>query len=237
MIEPEAPAPQTTQPVQSRLGRTMSRDFARDMFVSGILPWISVFVLQHYGVTIVRALAISTIFPIADGAYSLIRRHRLDGIGTINICFLLASIVVTFISGDVHVLLLKGAVLTGVFSLVCLGSLLAPKPLMFFLGRQMSTRDDPVLLARWNARWEFPQFRNIIRLITAVWGIGYALEVVGRVITAYTLPPLTVIALAPFITYGVLALLIVWTIAYSNAMERKYEGAGNVTAAAGTDSP
>jgi hypothetical protein len=186
----------------------MSLDFARDMFVSGILPWISVFVLQHYGVTIVRALAISTIFPIADGAYSLLRRHRLDGVGTINICFLLASIVLTFVSGDVHILLLKGAALTGVFSLVCLGSLLAPKPLMFFLGRQMSTRDDPVLL-----------------------------EVVVRVTTAYTLPPLTVIALAPFITYGVLALLIVWTIAYSNAMERKYEGAGEVTAAAGTGSP
>jgi hypothetical protein len=202
-----------------------------------VLPWISVFVLQHYGVPIVRALAISTIFPLTDGTYSLVRRHRLDAIGAINLGFLLASIAATFLTGDVHFLLLKGAVLTGVFSLICLGSLFAPKPLMFYTGRQLSTRDDPVLEAQWNARWELPRFRRIIRLITAVWGIGYMLEVVARVITAYTLPPLTVIGIAPILTYGTLGALMTWTIAYSSAMRRKYAAYDSVPETATEASP
>jgi hypothetical protein len=222
MTEPTPERVQAVHAEDKRITRGMSRDFLRDIFVSGVLPWISVFVLQHYGVPIVRALAISTIFPLTDGTYSLVRRHRLDAIGAINLGFLLASIAATFLTGDVHFLLLKGAVLTGVFSLICLGSLFAPKPLMFYTGRQLSTRDDPVLEAQWNARWELPRFRRIIRLITAVWGIGYMLEVVARVITAYTLPPLTVIGIAPILTYGTLGALMTWTIAYSSAMRRKY---------------
>ena len=222
MTEPTPERRQAVEAETKRIGRGMSRDFIRDIFISGVLPWISVFVLQHYGVPIVRALAISTIFPLADGAYSLLRHHRLDAIGAINLGFLLASIGATFLTGDVHFLLLKGAFLTGIFSLICLGSLLAPKPLMFYLGRQVSTRDDPVAEAEWNARWELPRFRRIMRLITAVWGIGYMLEVVARVITAYTLPPLTVIGIAPILTYGTLGALMTWTIAYSSAMRRKY---------------
>jgi tryptophan-rich sensory protein len=180
-----------------RFSRSMLRGFGRDMFVSGILPWIAVLVLERYGVPLVSALALSTIFPVVDGTVSLVRKHRLDAIGLVNLSFIIGSI-------------------------VALGSLLAPKPLMFFLGRQFSTGDDKALIAEWNARWDRPQFRTIIRIITAVWGVGYAIEVIARVTAAYTLPPLVVLATAPFITYGVLALLIAWTIAYSSAMRQKY---------------
>jgi hypothetical protein len=222
IIEPTPEQLAAVEAETQRWGRGMSTGFIRDVVVSGVLPWVAVFVLQHYGVPIVKALLIATIFPLVDGAYSLLKRHRLDAIGAVNLGFLLASIGVTFWTGDVHLLLLKGAAITGAFSLLCLGSLLAPKPLMFFLGRQLSTRDDPVLLAEWNARWARPRFRTIMRLITAVWGVGYMLEVVARVITAYTLPPLTVLGIAPVITYGTLGVLMAWTITYSKAMRRKY---------------
>ncbi len=205
-----------------RFSRSMLRGFGRDMFVSGILPWIAVLVLERYGVPLVPALALSTIFPIVDGTISLVRKHRLDAIGLVNLSFIAGSIGIALWTGDVHVALLKGAVLTAAFSLVCLGSLLAPKPLMFFLGRQFSTGDDTALIAEWNARWDRPQFRTIIRIITAVWGVGYAIEVIARVTAAYTLPPIVVLATAPIISYGVLAILIAWTIAYSSAMRRKY---------------
>jgi len=205
-----------------RLSHRMVRGFARDMFVSGMLPWIAVLVLERYGVPLVPALALSTIFPIVDGTVSLVRKHRLDAIGAVNLSFIIGSIAVTFWTGDAHVALLKGAVLTAAFSVVCLGSLLAPKPLMFFLGRQFSAGDDAALIAEWNARWDRPQFRTTLRIITAVWGAGYALEVIARVTVAYTLPPLVVMATAPAITYGALALLIAWTIAYSSAIRRKY---------------
>ena len=200
----------------------MSRDFVRDIAVSGILPWVSVFVLQRAGVSLIVALGVSTTFPLADGIITFVRKRAIDAIGMVNIGFLLASMAFTFLTGNVHIVMLKGAFLTGAFSLLCLGSLLAPKPLLYYFGRQTTTRGDPVLMARWDANWELPGFRRVLRLMTVVWGIGLAFEVIVRVITVYRLPPLTALALAPFITYGTLGALMAWTIAYRAAMIRKY---------------
>jgi hypothetical protein len=105
--------------IRSRL----SGGFVRDMLVSGVLPWVCVMVLQRLHVPLVQALAVSTIFPIADGVYSLVRERRIDAIGIVNLCFLGGSIALTLWTGDVHVALLKGIALTGIFSLVCLGRL------------------------------------------------------------------------------------------------------------------
>jgi hypothetical protein len=207
-----------------RMSRGMSLGFVRDLVISGVLPWVCVYLLGRAGMSLVTALWLSTLIPVVDGAITFARKRRLSIIGIINLAFLLASIALAFLSGDYHILLLKGALLTGVFSLLCLGSLLAPKPLMFFVGRQVSTGDDPVRVAEWNARWELPRFRNIMRLITAVWGIGYLIEVAARISITYTLPELTVLALNPVITYGILGLLMAWTILYAGAMRRKYAG-------------
>jgi hypothetical protein len=206
--------------------------FSRDLFVSGALPWIAVVVLQRYGVALVPALAISALFPLVDGLVTFARARRLDAIGAVNLGFIVASIAMTLWSGDVHVALLKGAVLTGTFSLICFGSLLAPKPLMFFLGRQFSTHGDPALVAAWNVRWQFPRFRRVMRIMTAVWGLGYALEVIARAIVAYAVSPVVAVGTAPVISYGVLGLLIAWTVSYGSAMRRKYVAAAAAPAAA-----
>jgi hypothetical protein len=200
----------------------MSASFVRDILVSGVFPWVAVLVLQHYGVGLIPALAISTIFPVVDGIVSFARNRRLDALGIVNLVFILGSIAVAFWSGDAHVALLKGAVVTGIFGLVCLGSLAVPKPLMFFLGRQFSTRNDPVLVAAWNDRWQYPSFRRVMRIMTAVWGVAYLVEVAARTIAAYTLPPAVALGTAPIITYGILGTLIAWTVAYGSAMQRKY---------------
>jgi hypothetical protein len=235
MIEPPPDHLAEANAETRRMSRGMSLSFVRDLVVSGILPWLCVYLLGRNGVPLVTALWIATLIPIADGTFSFVVKHRLSIIGIINLAFLLASIALAFVSGDYHLLLLKGALLTGVFSLLCLGSLLTPKPLMFYIGRQVSTGDDPVRVAEWNARWELPRFRNIIRLITVVWGIGYLFEVAARIVITYTLPLLTVVALNPVITYGMLGLLMTWTILYGGAMRRKYAAAA--TPAAGIDRP
>ena len=211
----------------------MRRDFVADVIVSGVLPWLCVFALQRAGVGLLVAMAIATIFPVARGIISLVRKHRLDAIGTVSITFLLASIGVTFLTGDIHFTLLRGVVGTGAFSLVCIGSLAAPRPLMFYLGRQTVTRGDPVAEADWNARWQFAGFRRVMRIITLVWGIAFAFEVTARVVIAYSLAPLVTLGLSPVITYGTLAALFGWTFAYGNAARRRY--AGSSAAATGVN--
>jgi hypothetical protein len=204
------------------LRRVVTPAFATDVIVSAVLPWVAVLVLGRAGVPVLTALAIATVFPLARGAVSLLRRHRVDAIGAINLAFLAGSIAVSFLTNDVHFVLLRGVLVTSAFSLLCLGSLAAPRPLMFLLARQLATRDDPAAEAAFNARWERPPFRRAMRTITLVWGAAWALEVVARVLVAYRLPTLAALAVAPALTYGTLVLLVAWTIGYSAAQRRKH---------------
>jgi hypothetical protein len=202
--------------------RALTRDLGADIVISAVLPWVTVLALARAGVPLVTAFAIAAIFPLVRGIVSLLRRHRLDAIGAINLAFLAASIAVTFVTGDVHFVLLRGVLATGGFGLLCLGSLFARRPLMFYLARQLLGRGDPEAEAAFDARWQFRPFRRAMRLITFGWGAAFAVEVVLRVIVAYRLTPVQALAAAPFITYGTLALLIAWTVAYSSAVRRKY---------------
>ncbi|HEY0798844.1 MAG TPA: VC0807 family protein [Candidatus Baltobacteraceae bacterium] len=197
-----------------RFGSTMWRRFARDLAVFGLLPWLLVFILRSNHVSVRTALLTAALVSLGFNLFALARRRSIDIIGIINLTFLLASIALTHLTGDVHVMLLKGAVMTGCFSALCLGSLLTPRPLMFYIGRQYWTSGDPARLAQWNARSGHPRFRQVTRFMTLVWGLGYLAEVVARVIMAYTLAPYTVALLAPIVTYGVLAALMFWTIGF-----------------------
>jgi hypothetical protein len=214
---------EATQTSHQRMAQGMWRSFVRDLAISGGLPWLMVYVLRQFHVELVTALAVSTIVPLGRVIASVVRTRRLDAISLLNLGFLLASIVATLLVKDVHFALIKGVAVTAAFSLLCFGSLLAPRPLMFYLGRQVSTHNDPVLITQWNNRWHYARpFRTGLRLITVAWGLGYLIEVVARVIAAYTLPPMAAITVAPILTYGMLALLMAGTIAYSGAMRRKH---------------
>ena len=55
---------------------------------------------------------------------------------------------------------------TGLFGLVCLLSLRARRPLMYFIGRALSAGDDPVKVAAYEELWEMPTAPRTFRLIT-----------------------------------------------------------------------
>jgi hypothetical protein len=73
-------------------------------------------------------------------------------------------------SGSVFFALIKDSFLTATFGVLCLGSLLVDRPLMFYINRQFVAGDDPVRLEWWNGLWQYPRFRAAQRLVTAVWG-------------------------------------------------------------------
>lgn len=57
----------------------------------------------------------------------------------------------SLISGSVFFALIKESFLTATFGFICLGSLMAERPLMFYINRQFVAGDDPARLEWWNA--------------------------------------------------------------------------------------
>lgn len=185
-----------------------------------VLPLITVNALQHQ-LGVVRALAIAAVFPALEVGVTALRRRRVDALGIIVLALIVVGVVASLVTGDVHFALAKESLGTGVFGLLCLGSFLMPRPLMYFIGRTFSTGNDPKLVAAWNDRWQYIEFRRVIRMLTAVWGIAYLLEAAARVAIAYALPVNVVIAASPTLALVVTAGLMIWTVRYSRAAERR----------------
>jgi hypothetical protein len=126
----------------------------------------------------------------------------------------LTSILAIFLGGDARLLIIRESFFTGALGLVCLLSLLMPRPLMFYVGRQMLAGNDVTKLANYNASWQNPYGRFVHRLITTVWGLAYVGEFIVRVILAYTLPPTEAFALGSTLLVVVTAGAFIWTFAY-----------------------
>ena len=79
------------------------------------------------------------------------RHRRLDIIAIFYLLGTLTSILAIFLGGDARLLVIRESFFTGALGLVCLTSLLLPRPLMFYVGRQMFAGDDAAKVANFNA--------------------------------------------------------------------------------------
>src|SRR6266478_471449 len=153
------------------------------------MPIVAFNVLTRYGVSTLWALVVGGFFPASNNLRVWAKSRRLESLGIIVMTFLVIGTAASLISGSVFVALIKESFLTATFGFICLGSLLAERPLMLYINRQFVAGDDPVRLEWWNGLWQYPNFRAAQRLVTAVWGIVYLVEALLRVGFALVLSP------------------------------------------------
>ncbi|CAM5524097.1 aldo/keto reductase [Streptomyces avidinii] len=121
---------------------------------------------------------------------------------------------------------------TGLFGLLCLATLFAPRPLMFYFGRKFATDGTPESTAWWNGLWQYEGFRTTMNRMTLVWGLAYVAEALVRVFLAYTLSTGTMVVVSPIMIYGVLGALGVWTAMYGKRSQAEGERRAAEAAAA-----
>jgi intracellular septation protein A len=185
------------------------------------MPIVAFNALTGYGVSKLWALAAGGLFPAINNLRSWIKSRRLEPLGIIVMAFLAIGTATSLISGSVFFALIKESFLTAAFGLICLGSLLLERPLMFYIIRQFVAGDDPARLAWWNGLWSDPGFRATLRFVTTAWGVAYLVEALVRVGFALVLSPAQVVTISPVMGYGVMILLISWTRRYMRAAKER----------------
>jgi intracellular septation protein A len=202
LTKPVAPAP---------VGQYRFAQMIPMLLVDVAIP-IAVFnLLAHYGVSTLWALAAGGLSPALNNIRIWMKSRRLEPLGIIVMSLLAVSTAASLISGSVFFALIKESFLTGVFGVICLASLFAKRPLLFYIVRQFVAGDDPERIAWWNGLWQYADFRRATRFVTAVWGIAYVAEALVRVVFAMTLTPAQVVTISPIMAFGILFLLIAWT--------------------------
>jgi hypothetical protein len=201
--------------------RPRVRSLVPSLLVNAVAPYVAYQVLTARGVDPLQALQTSAIFPIVGIARGYVRTHRLDIIGLVSLVFIVIGVAASLISGDARFILIRESLLTGVFGLVCLLTLLMPRPLMFYFGRQFISGGDPARAAAFEDRWRYPFFRAVNRTITVVWGVALLLEAALRVGLSFVLPIPVFLLVSPILALGVTVALISWTMAYARRSARR----------------
>jgi hypothetical protein len=178
------------------------------------------------------ALGVAAVFPLGTNAAELLRARRLNIIGILALLGILVSLAALLLGGDPRVLLIRESFLTGALGIACFVSLLLPRPLMFYFGREFQGR-DPARLAQYDATYQIPAGRRVHRLITIVWGGAFTGEFTLRVIMVYTLPTAVVLGISPIIFGAVTIATLTWTFSYVRAAQRR--GRARLGATPGTD--
>ncbi len=196
-------------------------------------PLAAYSLLRSAGMTAVAALLLSGVFPALVVTIGAVRNRRLDVVGALVLAGIAVGAVLGLLSHSTRPLLVGGSAPTAVFAVACLGSLRARRPLMFSFALEFTGPDTAN--GREMARlWEYEGYRRVFRVITAVWGVGFLLEAVLRVVIVYRTSTGTALASSNVTPFLWAAILSAWTVAYGARQKKKGERMAAASTGPGT---
>jgi hypothetical protein len=196
-------------------------------------PLLAYHLLQSNGVATVPALVLSGVLPAIGVIIGIVRHRRVDAVGVLVLAGIVIGAILGLVSHNPKLVLDEGSVSTGVFGLICLGSLATDKPMMYRFALEFMGADTERGREFAGLR-QYQEFRRAFVVITVVWGAAYLIEAVARVIIVQETSAGTALAVSKVLPYAVAGVLIAWTIGYGRLQKRRGDriAAGYAAAAA-----
>lgn len=189
-----------------------------------VAPVITYNTLTDHGWSEFSALLVAGAWPVVDSAIHIAWHRKVDEFAVVTLVFMLVTAVVSLVGAhSARALLVKDSAITGLFGVLCLATLLAPRPLMFYFGRRFATDGTPQSTAWWNGMWQYEGFRRTLQTMTVVWGVVYLAEAAVRIALAYVCDTGTMASLSPVMIYTVLGGLVLWTSLYGKRSRQRGE--------------
>jgi intracellular septation protein A len=185
-------------------------------------PLVAYAVLRSAGLTTVTALLLSGVFPALGVAIAVISHRRLDVVGALVLAGIVVGTILGLVSHSARLVLAEGSVPTAVFGIACLGSLPTRRPLMFRFALEF-TGPDTAAGREMTRLWQYQGYRRVFRVITVVWGIGFLLEAVLRIVIVYNTSTGTALASSKAMPFVCGAILSAWTVGYGAHQKKKGE--------------
>jgi hypothetical protein len=118
------------------------------------------------------AMIVASLSCLPRQVYFLVRRRRLDGLGTAVIAGLVISILLALGTGDARVLAVKDTVWPLAAGVVTAASLLRGKPVSFYLFRPLLTQGQAANRPFWDEVWAGgASFRRCLRTLAVLWTV------------------------------------------------------------------
>lgn len=134
----------------------------------------------------------------------IVHKRRFDFWANMVLLGIGVGLIVTLVSNDPRLLLIRDSFFTTAFGLAFLLSLLFPKPLIYYT-RSFLHAHDPEQAQQYAMRWQMDRsWRIKMRAQTFIWGLGLLLEAAVRVPLVFILPAGQFLIISPFAQWGII---------------------------------
>jgi hypothetical protein len=162
-----------------------------------------------FGVSVVAALAWSSVVPAARTIYAVVRERELNALAALMLVVNVVGIGVSLATGDPRMMIAKESGVSSVIALAILVSVALRRPLMSAGLKPYMTKGSAQKIAAWDRLSAgSPRFRRMEGLFSAIWGVALLAECVARLIGAFTLPVSTMVWLSTVFTMSSIGLAI-----------------------------
>src|SRR6266571_5991046 len=215
---PDQPLPDQSGPMhgfQPATLRGLRASLLPDLIYTIVGPFV-VYRLLSPHIPATYALLLAGLLPAIRMMIGLVRHHRLNPLGVFSLLAIVLNIFSGLVLKDTRLQLASGSLVTGVYGILMLASLLTPKPLILRLAESALVGNDPAQRERFRTRLQqSSSFRSFFTFITAMWGGGLLLELVVRMILVYTLTVDQFLAASSILGYGFLGVLLLLTFLFA----------------------
>ena len=169
-----------------------------------------------------HALLASSGPPIVWSLVEFARRRRVDAISMMVLAGIVLSLLAFIGGGSVRFLQLRENLVTGLIALVFLGSAAIGRPLIYQLARAGQQRASSQAVASFEAMRDNVRFKRSMMVMTLVWGVGLLAQTVAACVLVYSISIADYLIVSPFLGYGAMGALALWTVWYVRRQRRTY---------------
>ena len=200
--------------------RRQGPGFAVEALVNFIGPYL-IFRFARHDLGDVNALIASSIPPIVWSLIEFARKRRVDAVSLLVLAGIALSLLAFVGGGSVKFLQLREKLVTLLIGLAFLGSAAVGRPLIYYLARATIRRRSAVEADAFEALKDYAGFRRVMMIMTLVWGFGLVGEACLSALLVISLPIQTYLLVGPIVGYGVIGLLVAFTLWYSRRQQRR----------------
>ena len=179
-----------TPPTEHQKAAGIRRVLARQLVLELLLPLAGYYGLRAAGVSTWLALTVGSALAVPWIVYGIIRKRRVDVTAAFTLTLLLVGALMSSVTGDPRVLLVRDSWIGALLGIWILGTLATQRPFIMTTSRAIVVAKIGEAGAdAWEARWiDDSDFRHHVRVLTAIWGVVFLGDAIVRVVLAYTLP-------------------------------------------------
>jgi hypothetical protein len=190
-----------------------------EILVNFLLPYL-IYVQTQGRIGQVDALLASSLPPILWSIGEFLVRRRIDALSLLVIAGIVLSLLAFIGGGSVRLLQLRENLVTGLVGMVFLGSAAIRRPVIYALARATMARQSGTQAEAFAQLRGNKFFEATMMIMTLVWGFGLVAQTGLACVLVFTLPIATYLLVSPFLGYGAMGLLGLWTFLYAKRRRR-----------------